>query len=730
MVKPGLWMGWLCLVWLSMSTAMAEGAAGDSDPAEAAERRATETLKSGGPLIIKGDDEVIKKAPKAPTPVEKAGPVSLRFEQSPITEVINTVMGEILRANYVIHQPVAGSITLSTNTPVPVDDVVAVLESALQANGVLMVRDARGTYHLGRPEALKGVVPVPKRLSTGALPPGHGTVIIPLRYIGAVEMAEILKPVAGAEAFIKVDPLRNLLMLAGTRNQVDGWLSMVDTFDVNLLKGMSVGVFPLKHISAKDVESAMRLVVNASGGKPDAGGALPGMGALHILPIERINSVLIVSARAEMIDHAAAWIEKLDRPLVSESEQQLFVYRVQNGAATSLAAVLNGIFGNGTSASASTRQGTGVAPGLATATATSKPATAASGAGQATTAQAPPPVVTPVSMGDSVKVVADERNNSLVIYATAAEYKKIETSLRRLDVAQAQVLIEASIVEVTLRGSLSYGLQWFFNNTFDHPGAGWGGRGTLNFSDSPWSSATNAATGFSYTLTNPAKAIQGVLNALAKDSLIKVISSPSLMVMDNQVASINVGNQQPVETGTTLSSTSSFASSSYEYKNTGVSLTVTPSVNAGDVVAMTVNQSVIDLGDRDAVTKQYAFMQRQISTRVAVKSGETIVLGGLIRGNTSKTDAGFPLLKDIPLLGALFSANTKANEKTELLVMITPRVVRSGSDAADVSLELRERMRGLSRLGSELDVLIPEMSGSDRGGLPALDAKGSAAVVQ
>ncbi|MBK9219238.1 MAG: type II secretion system secretin GspD [Uliginosibacterium sp.] len=728
-MKPSFWMVTVCLACLAGGLVAAEPSVVSADPAVAAERRAIEALKTGGPLIIKGNDEVIRAAPKAAPGAEKGSPVSLRFEQSPITEVINTVMGEILRANYVIHQPVAGSITLSTNTPVPVDDVVAVLESALQANGVLMVRDARGTYHLGRPEALKGVVPVPKRLGAGALPAGHGTVIIPLRYIGAAEMAEILKPVAGVEAFVKVDPLRNLLVLAGTRNQVDGWLSMVDTFDVNLLKGMSVGVFPLKHISAKDVESAMRLVVNVSGGKPDAGGALPGIGGLHILPIERINSVLIVSARAELIDHAAAWIEKIDRPLVSENEQQLFVYRVQNGAATSLAAVLNGIFGGGANAAAATRQGTGVAPGLNTAIAASKTVGSTSGTNQVATAQtAAAPVVTPVSMGDSVKVVADERNNSLVIYATAAEYKKIETSLRRLDVAQAQVLIEASIVEVTLRGSLSYGLQWFFNNTFDHPGAGWGGTGTLKFSDQ--SALSAATTGFSYTLTNPAKAIQGVLNALAKDSLIKVISSPSLMVMDNQMASINVGNQQPVQTGTTISSTASFASTAYEYKNTGVSLAVTPSVNAGDVVAMTVNQSVVDLGDKDPVTNQFAFMQRQISTRVAVKSGETIVLGGLIRGNASKSDAGFPLLKDIPLLGALFSSNTKTNEKTELLVMITPRVVRTGSDAADVSLELRERMRGLSRLGGELDVLIPEMSGSERSGIPAVDAKGGASVVQ
>jgi len=585
-------------------------------------------------------------------------------------------------------------------------------------------------YHLGRPDALKGVVSTPRRVGAGPLPPGYGSVVIPLRYIGAPEMAEILKPLASPEAFIRVDPLRNLLILVGTRNQVDGWLSMIETFDVNLLKGMSVGVFPLKHISAKDVEAAMKLMISASGSKPDASGLLPGIGALRILPIERINSVLIVSPRAELIEQAGLWIDKIDRPLVSENEQQLFVYRVQNGAATSLAAVLNGVFGGGGAATATPRQGTGVAPGMATSATASRTggATAQTAAAGQTNST---PNVTPVSMGDNVKVVADERNNSLVIYATAADYKKIETSLRRLDVAQAQVLIEASIVEVTLTGSLSYGLQWFFNNTFKHPGSGWGGTGTLQFSSSGSTPLSSIASGFSYTLTNPAKAIQGVLNALAQDSLVKVISSPSVMVIDNQTASINVGNQQPVQTGTTISSTSSVSSTSYEYKNTGVTLTVTPSVNAGDMVAMNVNQSVVDVGEKDSVTNQRSFMQRQIATRVSVKSGETIVLGGLIRGNSTKSNAGFPILKDIPLLGSLFGQTTKDSDRTELLVMITPRVVRTESDAADVSLELRERMKSLTRLGSELDVALPDASGSsDRIGLRAEDRAISGSAMQ
>lgn len=703
--------------------------------------QAKEAGASRRSLALKGDDLVIAAPPEAEaaSPGSQA-PISLRFEQSPVTDVVNTIMGEILHANYVIHQPVGGTITLSTNTPIPAENAVMVLESALQANGVLMVKDARGTFHVGRPESLKGVVPLPRRLGNGPLPAGHGAVVIPLKFVGAQEMAEILKPVAPMEAFLRIDPLRNLLIMAGGRNQIEGWLGMVNTFDVNLLKGMSVGVFPLRHISTRDVDAAFKLMTS-SAASPVASaaantaaasgvaGQVPGMGALRLLPLEHINSVLIVTPRAELLDQAKEWIEKIDRPLASDSEPQLFVYKVQNGPAAQLASVLGGLFGGGGQSNAPRTQST-VAPGLATAiastTASSNPfAVSGSTAGNqmtmpATSARTMSNTQTGGAQsfgfadGSNVKIMADERNNSIVVYGTAAEYKKIESSLRRLDVAQPQVLIEASIVEVTLTGDLQYGLQWFFNNSLSRPGSEWRGTGSLQFSSGTSSADgssvfTPTSNGFSYKLLNPAGALQGLLNALAKDSLLKVISSPSLMVLDNQQASINVGSQVPVRSTTTTTANVGTVQS-FEYKNTGVQLQVKPSVNAGDLVALDVTQLVTDVGSIDGVTGQRAFLQREIKTKVAVKSGEMIVLGGLISSNTTSGNSGVPILKDIPLLGALFSNTSSVKNKTELLVMITPRIVRSEIDATDVSAELRDRMKSLKGLEKEIGLSSFESS--------------------
>jgi general secretion pathway protein D len=299
--------------------------------------------------------------------------------------------------------------------------------------------------------------------------------------------------------------------------------------------------------------------------------------------------------------------------------------------------------------------------------------------------------MTTTMLGDTVRVMADHINNTLLVRATPAEYERIESTLKRLDVQRAQVLVEASIVEVTLNNDLQYGLEWSFsNNHIGINGNKYTGTGSLV-------NGTAAATGFTWALSN-ATGINAQLRALADKSLIKVISSPSLLVLDNQTAAIQVGNQQPISTGTVINTASDFTSTSIQYQNTGVMLAVTPAVTAGDLVTMNISQMVSDLDKSDAsATPGYpTFMQRQINTQVAVRSGETIVLGGLIKDSASSGNSGLPFLSNIPVLGALFGTHSTSAQRTELLVIITPRVLRSDQDARAVSREMRDRMRGLT----------------------------------
>ena len=682
------------------------------------------------PMLFSGNDTLFRVPPPRTQVSTQGDAVSLRFEQAPVVDVVHAILGDLLKADYSIVQPIAGEISLHTHQPVPRAEMLDMLESLLSAKGIVMVPDANGRYQVGPPEAVRTAVPLPTML--GNLPVGFSAVIVPLRYVGVTEMVDILRPVTAEENIFRVDAARNLLMLAGTRTQIDAWMEIVSTFDVDFLKGMSVGLFPLEHAPVREVDAALRtLFAGADGNAGAAVGMLPGVGGnggaatggreagqagsarslqgplaglVRFLPIERLNALLIVTPRAHYLEQARLWIERFDRPLETDAEPQLFVYPIQNGSASHLAGLLSGIFGGSDTAS-SRPADSGVAPGLGSVASGASAGLSGGGMGQglsggmsmglgaaapSSAGAAPAAAAAPLSIG-GIRVIADEHNNALLIYAPRRDYRRIEAALRQLDVAPTQVLIEASIIEVTLADELQYGLQWFFDGRL---GGDYNGSGQLTRGDSSSIGAVNP--GFSYSITNPLGNLRAVLTALADKNLLNVISSPSLLVQDNYVAQIQVGDQQPVRTSTTVSDSNAQITSSIEYKDTGVLLSVQPSVNAGGLVSMTVSQTLTDVGAAiDVATGQRPFLKREIATRVAVRSGETVVLGGLIRDNSTRARQGLPFLHDVPVLGNLFGSTTISNDRTELLVLITPRVMRNDQDLREVNAELRERMRAI-----------------------------------
>ena len=733
---------------VSPSTAAAPDAAAAGAPPEQGDTNVRTIIGTGERI-----------APSKPYQREAGQPVTLNLEDVPVAQLVRTVLGDILNVDYVLHPPIGGNVTLSTKKPVSPDEALNLMEIALQANGMAMVRDTRGVLHIGRVDALRSLGAA-VRVADGSAPlaPGYGAIVIPLQYIGAPEMASILRPMAHDGAILRVDSVRNLLVMSGTRAQAEGWLDMVRTFDVDLLQGMSVGLFPLKYLSIEEASAALQLLSGGMGGGAGAsavapvaaggvraGGAAaapaaaqgaaslgntPLSGALHILPVERLNSLLVITPYAPYLEQVKRWMGKFDQPGSASSQAQLHIYRVQNGSAKHLADVLSGIFGG---SSSGTTSNSGVAPGLSTAT-SSTTSTAnmaqnnpfgSSGSGSSGVGlrlggglgNAGQPVATgagSVTALGNIRVMADELNNSVLVWGTGAEYERIEAALKRLDVPPTQVLIEASIIEVTLNDTLRYGLEWTFNG-----GGGGGGRtgsGSLIGSSSSNGSGTGTGSGlgdvlgagFSYTVRNSAGNVRAVLNALSSKTDLKVVASPTLMVLDNHTAAINVGTQQPFEAGQTINSDGKLITNNLQYKDTGVSLEVTPSVNAGNIVTMTVNQSVTDVGAQDEVTKQRSFLQRQVSSRVAVRSGESIVMGGLIQESASKGRSGVPWLHDIPVVGNLFGSSNTEGLRTELIVIITPRVVRNDVDVREVGDSLRQHMGQLAPLLNPVPPQLPE----------------------
>ncbi len=667
---------------------------------------AKSTAEESTPTIFRGTDQQVKM-PAVAEPVRFVGEdVSINFEQAPLSEVMHAIMGDILNLDYVVDQPVNGKITLRTRNPIPRDELFGVLESLLKANNVLMIRGSDGRYLVtGAAKGAKLVPGISNPRSKGA---GFSTIIVPLQYISAANMAEILQPVADPAAFVRVDKVRNLLMLAGTRAQLDGWLEMVATFDVDMLAGMSVGIFPLQNSSAEEINQAISAVLSGGGGPDGQGGDWSQL--IRTIPVERLNSILVVTPRAHYLDIVQKWIERMDEAYYSEADMRLYVYPVQNTSAERLATLLNSIYsgsmsqqsGSSQSSQSSSSSGigsgstAGVAPGMnresigssSGASGNFRPSSNNSGQDSGNSIS----TVTMAS-GDTnsllgnVRVVADEENNALMIYSTGMQYRIIKTALEQLDIEATQVIIEASILEVTLTDKLRYGLEWSFNNGL---GDGYKGSGLLTQGASDVLGV--AVPGFSYAVADSAGNINAVLNALAEDNLINVISTPSVMVLDNHDAFIHVGDQVPIFSAQTTTD-GGVQTQSVEYKDTGVQLNVRPSVNAGGLVTMQIEQSVTDVGTIDSATGQRSFLERTIMTRVAVRSHESVVLGGLIRENATNTESGVPFLHSLPLIGPLFGTTTKEDRRTELLVIITPKAIYNEQDLREVSEEMRSQIR-------------------------------------
>jgi len=707
--------------------------------------------------IFAGNDQLFKRdiGPKPDPVLAKGEKVSLNFENATVGNLATALLGDLLKLNYTVDAGGDTVVSLRTSQPLPRKEVLDVLDAVLLPHDLAIVRDNAGVYHVTKRTVTVGARPVLGASHFKDLT-GSGTVIVPLSYIAAGEMAKILAPIAPREAIVYVDTLRNLLVLQGSKAQLAGWLEMVDAFDVDFLSGMSLGVFVLENANVTVVRDALQAMLGpdksadpyggsgtagaspfgaaaASGSAAGAPGASaanassasaaaatnPLFGLIRVFPVERLNALVVVTPRKQLLSQVETWIRRLDQPS-DALEPGLFVYPVQNGSAEHLADMLNGLFGNdttraksgvaagsaptqfgGSTGSSNPFGGTSSASGLGTGTsgmggASAGSMSSASGSTGMTplkatnTAASASPSTTTSQLEGNVRVVADDKRNALLIRAPRAEYRRIEKALRELDTAPVQVLIEASIVEVSLTGDLAYGVEWFVENSLSN---GRTGQALLNLNDSGGIGAKQP--GFSYTILNKAGIVKATLNALAAKSQLRVLSNPSVLVLDNHNATIQIGSQQPIKSSTTVT-TGNLITEAITYKDTGVMLSVTPSVNAGGLITMDIAQQVTDVGTIDSATGQRSFQTRQIQSRVAVRSGEPVVMGGMIRDNETRGSSGIPGLADIPVLGALFSTKTNNRARTELLVMLTPRVLENDDDLRAASAEMRQRMRTMS----------------------------------
>ncbi len=631
-------------------------------------------------ILEMGTGEYVgSSAPPTAPPSQEPKDITLNFESTELREFVRAIMEDVIKAPYIIDPKVGGKVTVHTGGPITKSEVLPLFDELLAMNGAAMT-EMNGMYHIvPRASASRGTTPP----STSESASGYATRIISLQYLAATEMQKILEPYLAEGANVRIDAKRNLIIASGTAEELATLQETIDLFDVDWLRGMSVGLYPLDFVDPKTMKSELDAIVGAM--DSEQGNGLLG-GLVRTVPIDRLNSLLLISSTQAALREVEIWLHRLDRP-GEQAGQRLYVYRAQNAKATELAALIGPIFGRHTGGAAATGSAA-LAPGLA-------PVDIGSAEPNPNLASGPANTGATIGAQGKVDIIADDTRNALVVLASPQDYRMVESALRQLDIVPLQVLIEASIIEVTLKDDLNYGVEWFFKNSLNDGGSGKEGRGQLDLGTAGLAAL---APGFAYTIVDNANQVRVALNALAQESEVNVLSSPSLMVLDNKTAYINVGDEIPVPTRQSTSNVDPAAPTVNEiqFRQTGVTLTVTPRVNDSGLVTMEIKQEVSNAvstttSDIDAPTIQ----QRQVESVVAINTGETVVLGGLIQSTDTNSESGIPLLHQIPIIGKLFGQTRDESRRTELLVLLTPHIVRSRDNARELTDEFRKKLQGL-----------------------------------
>jgi len=679
-------------------------------------------LFKGTGVLVQGQQEGGEVPPTTRSPAAPGPAVTLNFEGADIRDVIRTILGDTLNESYTIDPNVGGTVTIRTTSGIPREALPATMEMLLRMNGATMTKEGGIWKILPAAAAVRGNVTPQLGGSTRALLPGFSVVIVPLRYVGVRQMASLLEPFVKDQTSVRVDELRNFLILSGTEYELRHLIQTIDMFDVNWMAGMSVGLFTLQ---STDVKSMMAELDKALG-TPDKS---PLTGILRIIPIERMNALLVITPQPDYLDEAKKWIERLDKGGMEGAGIRFYVYQVQNGRAERIGPLLQQAFTGRVTQPAPGPGPPQLAPGTPAGTIVSPPQyqaqptipvqipqtttqpTPAQAQGAPGTVQGAIQRALGVAEGlgivRNIQVVADKDNNTILIVATPAEYSVIEAALKKLDIPQRQVVIDVTIAEVTLTDEIDFGVEWLFKGGAPS-GRGAGGLLTrtppFNPGGVPTSTTTTTGTttnpglsilnGFTYLIQNAnfPGGIQAALHLLDTYGNTKVISNPHLSALDNQKATIKVGNRIPIQQQTLVGGTTNAVTTTAQYIDTGVLLQVTPHINAGGLVTLEVDAEVSTPGATTDPTIAPPINTRSVQTLLAVPTGQTMVMGGLISEDNQNSSKGLPLISRIPIIGGLFGDQSLTNNRTELVLFITPRVVENEADVARIIDDLRRKM--------------------------------------
>lgn len=636
----------------------------------------------------------------AAAPAAHAQNYTFAFHDADISQVAEEILGSSLGLNYSVDPSITGKMSFRIDRRLTDAQLLDAFQASLAASDIVLVRQGDSVTLTPRAKA-KGMAPL-RSTSEGFHGAGYETVAVPLAYASPSEVAKALQAVSSNDPVVFVDDKQGLLILGGVGPELEAAVQLVHTFDHSGLEDSKIRFFELTQAPADTVSSDLEHVLQASG-----------VFGVTVVPLKRMNGLFVFARTSAAIDEVGRWIEKLDVPS-KETANALWVYHPRNAAAEALAGTLGGLISSQSPSGAqgpvgdipapqrsSFNQssislgssggglsggfgGGGLGGGFSQTTTTTQQSAASTG--QAAS-------ITGTLGDDTIRVSVDRASNTLLILAPPSRWLQISKMLDEIDHAPNQVLIEASILEVTLTNQFSFGIDWSVVGDHGHIGAS-----SINNSAGTVSAAT---PGLSVTYLD--HGIQAALNTLAGKTAVEVLSAPKIIALDNKPAKLEVGDQVPIVTQSAQNTVGSGSPviNSVDYRDTGVILDVTPRITGDNRIFLDIDQEVSSVGTTTSSTiNSPTIQQRALQTQLILTDGGTVALGGLISNEHDIGDTGTPYLMNIPVLGSLFKTSSRKTNRTELIVLISAKIIRdqSASDRAltDLLADMHEiESRGL-----------------------------------
>jgi general secretion pathway protein D len=607
--------------------------------------------------------------PRKTPPARDSAPikVELTFDNADLYEVLDSTLYELYHIEYMIDPSIKAKVTFHLSGSYTRNQFINLINNILQLSNLAIIRGPGRFYKIVRRNlsAAQGNQQVSRSPARNSV--GDVTRLIKLRYLSAAAAMANIRPFLSRGATMVQSTVTNDLIITDTPRNISKAASILSLLDEPYYQDISWRVFPVREVDAQELANDLAKIIKSNGlyNRP---GTKPGN--VQILPIKTMNALLVISNWPDMIDTVGQWLEALDH--AQDEGSNVFVYFVENGAAKDLADILKQLFGGKVSEVSNRR-------------------TIVNSVNQ----KNKPPTTTRVVTGElsgKVDIIPDETNNAIVFKATPRDYRIIHDVLSQLDIVPRQVLINVMIAEISLTGKVEYGIEWFLKgkakNDYTVVGA------LDNKVGRPIDTALGTATGFTLGVYDGVDFLRGLINALGADSGLNILSSPNILAVDNQEASIEVGEEIPTVTGQITDATSgSTVTNTIQYRKTGILLTVTPHINSNGLVKIKLSQEVSDKGEYDNALHSYIILNRKAVTSLVVNDGQTIVLGGIMRNKHNTSGSGIPFLKDIPGLGLLFGSTTKEVKKTELILLLTPHVITNREDIDLITRDFSQKVK-------------------------------------